>query len=834
MNNEDNMRYDNQNEEQNQLPDEMPGAHNSVGSNVVDFGKGVVDGVNRGLNLTGNNQKSLPGFNNLAKGLKNKLNDLPENKLENQNKNNKANGNDANANGKNRNAAKGQKLGNKDKNNNNNNNNSDEFPRANKKDNSDKTKKDNNINKNGNNNSDSLNKKNNQNNNGFAKKLNPFARSGSEGSKSGLGKKAASTAKSGASKAGKAAVQGLKKLWMILPVQVKIIVAIALPLLVLLALVLLAIFGGVTGAVVSTMCDSEESSSSYNGETYSGSDDVTSFACSIQHPLANKGVLTSVPGSRWGRTHEGVDIGIPSGTNVYAAQAGVVTHAGWEGAYGNSVVIKHTKNITTRYAHNTKVLVKAGDKVGKGQLIAKSGSTGRSTGPHLHFEIRYKNVAQLDLEGDYFGDTKNFKKQCGSSWGGKLEGDSANEKNDTSNVNVSDSEDSSSDEQCCVTTTSSGSSSSKDYCKNGITVSGAGTLDLDEYVAGVVSAENYYIDSKHPKNLEAMKAQAIAARTYAVNSTNNCKKTIGNSQSAQVYTKAKEKAKQAAKDTSGIVMLYNGKVFSSQYDAFCINDSDCPSASCSGSTCTSKYTKVPSNETHTITVKAPHSSAASSGGLNGMGHAHGMSQYVARQMQDEGKKYDEILKYFYADGIEITGTAGNTCSIGGDGYSGKIKAFYQNDYTDVAYCSGSDTIATSGCGPTSMAIVVSSLLGKTHDPVEMAKYSCQHNFVTPGEGTQWRFFASVGKKFGLKVQHVGKDQKGQDEVLIALNSGKKMVIAATNKKPFTSGGHFIVLTSHKDGEVFVQDPNNNNDSKLFSFEKTVVPASTQFWIISKG
>ena len=829
LNNKENMGYDAQNIEQNQLPEEMPGAHNSVGSNVTDFGKGVANGVKSGLNLTGNNQSTLPGFNNLAKGMKNKLNELPDNKLDNQNKNNNPNGNAVRANGKNRNPAKGQGLGNKD-----NNKNSDKFPRANKKDNSDKTGANNNINKNGDNKSDPLNKKKDKNKDGFTKKTSPLGRSSSEGSKQGLGKRFAGSAKDGAAKAGKVAAQGLKKMWMVLPIQVKVIVTIAVPVLIILALVLLAVFGGVTGAVVSTMCDSEESSSSYNGETYSGSDDVTSFTCSIQHPLANKGVVTSAPGGRWGRTHEGVDIGIPSGTNVYAAQAGVVTHAGWEGAYGNSVVIKHTKNITTRYGHNTKVLVKAGDKVGKGQLIAKSGSTGRSTGPHLHFEIRYKGVAQLDLEGQYFINTKKVKKQCGSSWGGKLEGDSANEKNNTSNVNVSDSEDSSSDEQCCVTTTSSGSSSPKDYCKNGITVSDAGTLDLDEYVAGVVSAENYYVDSKHPKNLEAMKAQAIAARTYAVNSTNNCKKTIGNSQAAQVYTKAQEKAKQAAKATSGIVMLYKGKVFSSQYDAFCINDGDCPSASCSGSTCTAKYTKVPSNETHTITVKAPHSSAAVNGSLNGVGHAHGMSQYVARQMQDEGKKYDEILKFFYADGIEITGTAGNTCSIGGDGYSGKIKAFYQNDYTDVPYCSGSATIATSGCGPTSMAIVVSSLLGKTHDPVEIAKYSCQHNFVTPGVGTQWGFFASVGKKFGLKVQQVGKDQKGQDEVLIALNSGKKMVIAATNKKPFTSGGHFIVLTSHKDGKVFVQDPNENNKSKLFSFEKTVVPASTQFWIISKG
>ena len=154
LNNEENMGYDAQNIEQNQLPEEMPGAHNSVGSNVTDFGKGVANGVKSGLNLTGNNQSTLPGFNNLAKGMKNKLNELPDNKLDNQNKNNNPNGNAVRANGKNRNPAKGQGLGNKD-----NNKNSDKFPRANKKDNSDKTGANNNINKNGDNKSDPLNKK---------------------------------------------------------------------------------------------------------------------------------------------------------------------------------------------------------------------------------------------------------------------------------------------------------------------------------------------------------------------------------------------------------------------------------------------------------------------------------------------------------------------------------------------------------------------------------------------------------------------------------------------------------------------------------------------------
>lgn len=93
-------------------------------------------------------------------------------------------------------------------------------------------------------------------------------------------------------------------------------------------------------------------------------------------------------GARWGRQHAGIDLACPVGTNVYAADGGTVIRAGYAGAYGMLVVIDHQNGQETRYAHNSKLLVKAGDKVFKGQHIAESGNTGRSTGPHLHFEIR--------------------------------------------------------------------------------------------------------------------------------------------------------------------------------------------------------------------------------------------------------------------------------------------------------------------------------------------------------------------------------------------------------------------------------------------------------------
>jgi murein DD-endopeptidase MepM/ murein hydrolase activator NlpD len=105
------------------------------------------------------------------------------------------------------------------------------------------------------------------------------------------------------------------------------------------------------------------------------------------------GVLTSGFGWRWGRMHEGIDIACPSGTPVAAAAGGTVIYAGWMSGYGNLVVIDHGGGIATAYGHNTSVAVGVGQGVGQGQVIAYSGSTGHSTGPHLHFEVRVNGQA---------------------------------------------------------------------------------------------------------------------------------------------------------------------------------------------------------------------------------------------------------------------------------------------------------------------------------------------------------------------------------------------------------------------------------------------------------
>ncbi|MDO5616947.1 MAG: M23 family metallopeptidase [Cruoricaptor ignavus] len=90
--------------------------------------------------------------------------------------------------------------------------------------------------------------------------------------------------------------------------------------------------------------------------------------------------------------HKGIDIAVPNGTEVKSAAIGTVIFAGVKGAYGNCVIISHANGLATLYAHLSQILVKTNEQVKVNQVIAKSGNTGRSTGPHLHYEIHKNNT----------------------------------------------------------------------------------------------------------------------------------------------------------------------------------------------------------------------------------------------------------------------------------------------------------------------------------------------------------------------------------------------------------------------------------------------------------
>ena len=93
------------------------------------------------------------------------------------------------------------------------------------------------------------------------------------------------------------------------------------------------------------------------------------------------------------RHHAGIDLAAPTGTPIYASASGVVGRADWFSSYGLFISIDHGADLETRYAHLSRLAVEAGDRVEKGELIGYVGSTGRSTGPHLHYEVRVDGVA---------------------------------------------------------------------------------------------------------------------------------------------------------------------------------------------------------------------------------------------------------------------------------------------------------------------------------------------------------------------------------------------------------------------------------------------------------
>jgi murein DD-endopeptidase MepM/ murein hydrolase activator NlpD len=105
------------------------------------------------------------------------------------------------------------------------------------------------------------------------------------------------------------------------------------------------------------------------------------------------GPVVSGFGMRWGRMHEGIDITCATGTPVHAAGAGTVIWAGWRGGYGNLVVVDHGGGLSTAYAHNSSYASSVGQSVARGQVIAYAGSTGNSSGPHVHFEVRVNGNA---------------------------------------------------------------------------------------------------------------------------------------------------------------------------------------------------------------------------------------------------------------------------------------------------------------------------------------------------------------------------------------------------------------------------------------------------------
>jgi murein DD-endopeptidase MepM/ murein hydrolase activator NlpD len=131
--------------------------------------------------------------------------------------------------------------------------------------------------------------------------------------------------------------------------------------------------------------------SAQSSNSYSPPGDTTPSASGFIWPV--NGPVTSGFGMRWGRMHEGIDVGVGAGTPIHAAASGRVVYSGWMGGYGNLVAIDHGRGLSTAYGHQSSIAVGNGQIVSQGQVIGYVGCTGHCFGDHLHFEVRINGSA---------------------------------------------------------------------------------------------------------------------------------------------------------------------------------------------------------------------------------------------------------------------------------------------------------------------------------------------------------------------------------------------------------------------------------------------------------
>ena len=325
-------------------------------------------------------------------------------------------------------------------------------------------------------------------------------------------------------------------------------------------------------------------------------------------------------------------------------------------------------------------------------------------------------------------------------------------------------------------------------CPNGINVKGYGTINLEDYVAGVVQHEAYVNEG-----IEALKAQAIAARTYAVNKTDYCKNPIENSTAAQTFsTSPGPEAKAAAQLTAGMILTYNGQIFSSQYDSFCYQDGDCPDSKNNGGTYSVTYTKVPSGEKHTVVLS---DSGQFSRITKGQGHAHGMSQLVSYQMAKEGQSYDQILRYFYATGIEIVKPSSSV-------------NWKQCDSAWGSNLIGTGSMCSYGCYITSIAILIAqsgatTTLGSDFNPGTFLQYLKSNGAFN---GNSLDSLSSVSRLVSTFTVHDRDYNTSTENIKNYLAQGKylQMHIIRSDQSE-----HFMAITGVDGDKVYISDPGTN-------------------------
>lgn len=379
------------------------------------------------------------------------------------------------------------------------------------------------------------------------------------------------------------------------------------------------------------------------------------------------------------------------------------------------------------------------------------------------------------------------------------------------------------------------------YCTN-ITITGTGvTYPLEEYVARVVKPE-----IGGDASGEGLKAQAILARTYILNETSDGMCEIVNSKNKQAVNMdatIEEKYMNIAKETEGLVLTYNGKItqayFANYPDGIAGKHNwnstpGCGDVVCDeNGICTTILYRYPSKTAWDFTMPASFNGRTYNL-MNENGHCHGASQLGIAYYESLGENYQQIIAHFFDDDVEISKLYTDHQSaiiLTGEGnFDGNLIYYDQTKYTNYPFCgrkiyyknlgycnNQQNSICTSGCGATSMAIILASLLQDlTITPPVISDKFAVSNGVACSEnsnGTLGGAYGYIANIYNINMKEIKRSNITCIES--ALARGDVLIKIGVGPGLFTGRGHIMTIVGYQNNQFYILDPNGGEQAKSF-------------------
>ena len=228
-------------------------------------------------------------------------------------------------------------------------------------------------------------------------------------------------------------------------------------------------------------------------------------------------------------------------------------------------------------------------------------------------------------------------------------------------------------------------------------------------------------------------------------------------------------------------------------------------------------------------LNVAQSNLSQANSLNDSGAQSTYSNQVSEYTEKMNSLKSEIESLLStASSSKLTATSSTNTVSSSSSNQNDFVNYYQYDYSNPYY--DGTTIAKAGCGPTSMAMVLTYLTGKEVDPVEATNYSLEHGTYVSGAGTAWNYFGKIASDYGINCEESGVSSQN---IVNSLSNGKT-VIMSMGPGTFTRSGHFIVLTGiNDDGTISVADPNSEERSNTTYNVDTFVNEGKEMWSFDK-